>query len=138
MRNGMPKRSMRSRAIAVWDRTWNGMSRSGSRSWWRRCAISSRSRHPTLRPTTNVRDVLDTFELAGTMNPESLSAFVVSMAQAPSDVLAVEAFQARSKNRLRAVPLFERIDDLGARCSTRFDRCWRSRSIGRGSTDGKR
>ena len=39
------------------------------------------------------------------MNPESLSAVVVSMAQAPSDVLAVEAFQAHSKNRLRAVPL---------------------------------
>jgi len=61
----------------------------------------------------NVRDVLETFELAGQMNPESLSAFVVSMAQAPSDVLAVEALQAHSKNRLRAVPLFERIDDLG-------------------------
>ena len=68
---------------------------------------------PDFEADDNVRDVLDTFELAGTMNPESLSAFVVSMAQAPSDVLAVEAFQARSKNRLRAVPLFERIDDLG-------------------------
>lgn len=60
----------------------------------------------------SVRDVLDTFEMAGNMNPESLSAFVISMAQAPSDVLAVEALQAHSKNRLRAVPLFERIDDL--------------------------
>jgi len=65
-----------------------------------------------LEADDNVRDVLDTFELAGSMNPESLSAFVVSMAQAPSDVLAVEALQAHSKNRLRAVPLFERIDDL--------------------------
>jgi phosphoenolpyruvate carboxylase len=66
----------------------------------------------------NVRDVLDTFELAGSMHPESLSAFVVSMAQAPSDVLAVEALQAHSKNRLRAVPLFERIDDLGRAADT--------------------
>ena len=65
-----------------------------------------------LRADDEVRDVLDTFELAGRMNPESLSAFVVSMAQAPSDVLAVEALQAHSRNRLRAVPLFERIDDL--------------------------
>lgn len=65
-----------------------------------------------------VREVLDTFALAGTINPESLSAYVVSMAQAPSDVLAVEALQAHSKNRLRAVPLFERIDDLGRAADT--------------------
>ena len=73
---------------------------------------------PDFKADDNVRDVLDTFELAGSMNPESLSAFVVSMAQAPSDVLAVEAFQAHSKHRLRAVPLFERIDDLGRAAHT--------------------
>ena len=73
---------------------------------------------PDLNADDNVRDVLDTFELAGSMNPESLSAFVISMAQAPSDVLAVEALQAHSKNRLRAVPLFERIDDLGRAAET--------------------
>src|SRR6185436_1425562 len=73
---------------------------------------------PDLDADDNVRDVLDTFELAGGMNPESLSAFVVSMAQAPSDVLAVEALQAHSKNRLRAVPLFERIDDLARAAET--------------------
>src|SRR4051794_1174296 len=73
---------------------------------------------PDFNADDNVRDVLDTFELAGSMNPESLSAFVVSMAQAPSDVLAVEAFQAHSKHRLRAVPLFERIDDLGRAAHT--------------------
>ena len=71
-----------------------------------------------LQPGDDVRDVLETFELAGRMNPESLSAFVVSMAQAPSDVLAVEALQAHAKNRLRAVPLFERIDDLGRAADT--------------------
>ena len=69
-------------------------------------------------PGGEVGDVLETFELAGRMNPESLSAFVVSMAQVPSDVLAVEAFQVQSKNRLRAVPLFERIDDLGRAADT--------------------
>ena len=73
---------------------------------------------PEFEADDHVRDVLDTFELAGAMNPESLSAFVVSMAQAPSDVLAVEALQAHSKNRLRAVPLFERIDDLGCAAET--------------------
>jgi len=71
-----------------------------------------------LQADDDVREVLETFELAGRMNPESLSAFVVSMAQAPSDVLAVEALQSHSKNRLRAVPLFERIDDLGRAADT--------------------
>jgi phosphoenolpyruvate carboxylase len=56
--------------------------------------------------------------LAGGMHPESLAAFVVSMAQAPSDVLAVQALQAHAKNQLRVVPLFERIDDLGAAAGT--------------------
>ena len=66
----------------------------------------------------DVREVLDTFALAGTMHPESLAAYVVSMAQAPSDVLAVQALQAHSKTRLRVVPLFERVDDLGAAPAT--------------------
>src|SRR4029079_1221731 len=66
-----------------------------------------------LQAGDDVRDVLETFALAGRMNPESLSAFVVSMAQAPSDVLAVEALPAHSRNRLHTVPLVARIDDLG-------------------------
>jgi phosphoenolpyruvate carboxylase len=66
----------------------------------------------------DVREVLDTMSLAGGMHQESLAAFVVSMAQAPSDVLAVQALQAHAKNQLRVVPLFERIDDLGAAAAT--------------------
>jgi phosphoenolpyruvate carboxylase len=85
-------------------------------------AAALRDPHPLAPPDLDggeeVREVLDTFALAGTINPESLSAYVVSMAQAPSDVLAVEALQAHSKNRLRAVPLFERIDDLGRAADT--------------------
>ena len=69
---------------------------------------------PALDASDDVREVLDTFAIAATMHPESLAAYVVSMAQAPSDVLAVQALQAHSKNRLRVVPLFERVDDLGA------------------------
>ncbi len=65
-----------------------------------------------------VRDVVATFRLAGLLDPESLGAYVISMAQAPSDVLAVEAFQAHSKHRLRVVPLFERVDDLQAAAGT--------------------
>jgi phosphoenolpyruvate carboxylase len=76
---------------------------------------------PDFPADEDVREVLDTFVLAGEMHPESLAAFVVSMAQAPSDVLAVEALQARSTNRLRIVPLFERVDDLGTAAGTLRD-----------------
>jgi len=69
----------------------------------------------------DVMDVVATFRLAGQLHPESLGAYVISMAQAPSDVLAVEAFQAHSKHRLRIVPLFERVDDLGAAPGTLRD-----------------
>jgi phosphoenolpyruvate carboxylase len=65
-----------------------------------------------------LRDVAETFELIADTHPESLSAYVVSMAQAPSDVLAVEALQAHTGNRLRVVPLFERVDDLGRAAET--------------------
>jgi phosphoenolpyruvate carboxylase len=73
---------------------------------------------PDLAPDAEVREVLDTFKVAAEIHPESLSAYVVSMAQAPSDVLAVEALQAASPARLRVVPLFERVDDLGAAAAT--------------------
>ena len=84
-----------------------------------------RDQHPLAPPDLpadeEVREVLDTFAVAGGMHPESLAAFVVSMAQAPSDVLAVEALQAHATNRLRVVPLFERVDDLGAAAGTLRD-----------------
>jgi phosphoenolpyruvate carboxylase len=68
---------------------------------------------PDLRADDEVREVLDTVAVAGNMHRESLAAYVVSMAQAASDVLAVQALQAHSPNQLRVVPLFERVDDLG-------------------------
>lgn len=74
-----------------------------------------------LAASDEVRDVLDTFRAAAEIHPESLSAYVVSMAQAPSDVLAVEALQLGAPSRLRVVPLFERVDDLGAAAGTLRD-----------------
>ena len=68
---------------------------------------------PDLVADDEVREVFDTFKALGEIHPESLAAYVVSMAQAPSDVLAVEVLQAQSPARLRIVPLFERVDDLG-------------------------
>jgi phosphoenolpyruvate carboxylase len=58
------------------------------------------------------RDVADTFRMAASLHPESLGAYVISMARTPSDVLAVELLQQRAGCRLRTVPLFEQIDDL--------------------------
>jgi phosphoenolpyruvate carboxylase len=81
-----------------------------------------RDREPRIpsdgRWTDEVRDVLETFEAAACMHPESLSAFVVSMANAPSDVLAVEYFQAQAGLKLPVVPLFEQVDDLGHAAGT--------------------
>ncbi len=73
---------------------------------------------PDLAASDENRDVFATFRTAAEIHPESLSAYVVSMAQAPSDVLAVEALQAGSPSRLRVVPLFERVDDLEGAAAT--------------------
>jgi phosphoenolpyruvate carboxylase len=58
------------------------------------------------------RDVLETCRLAAGLGATSLGAYIVSMAQAPSDVLAVEFLLAQAGARLRVVPLFEQVDDL--------------------------
>ncbi|MEN3339943.1 MAG: phosphoenolpyruvate carboxylase [Acidobacteriota bacterium] len=73
---------------------------------------------PDLVADEEVQEVFATFKAAAEINPESLAAYVVSMAQAPSDVLAVEVLQGQSKSRLRVVPLFERVDDLGSAPAT--------------------
>ena len=63
-----------------------------------------------------VADVLHTFETVATIAPESLGAYVISMAAQPSDVLAVEFLQRRAgvTPPLRVVPLFETARDLRA------------------------
>lgn len=59
-------------------------------------------------------DVLDTFRMAAELHRDSLGAYVITMASAPSDVMAVEYLQqlAGVTPRLRVVPLFETADDL--------------------------
>jgi phosphoenolpyruvate carboxylase len=61
-----------------------------------------------------VRDVLETLRVASRLHPESLGAYVITMAGAPSDVLAVEFLQSLTGNRRpqRVVPLFETAADL--------------------------
>ena len=69
-----------------------------------------------LPPTSDeqVRDVVDTFRVAARIHPESLGAYVITMASAPSDVLAVEFLQmaAGTSHPQRVVPLFETGRDL--------------------------
>ncbi|EGG14024.1 Phosphoenolpyruvate carboxylase [Cavenderia fasciculata] len=61
-----------------------------------------------------VQEVLDTFRMAAELPAESLGAYVISMCQNPSDILAVELLQKESGNKFpqRVAPLFEMIDDL--------------------------
>jgi phosphoenolpyruvate carboxylase len=62
----------------------------------------------------DVGEVLDTFRVAAHLNPESIGAYVITMASAPSDVLAVELLQmiAGAEHPQRVVPLFETAADL--------------------------
>jgi phosphoenolpyruvate carboxylase len=62
----------------------------------------------------HVRDVLETFRVAARIHHESLGAYVITMASAPSDVLAVEFLQmaAGTSHPQRVVPLFETGRDL--------------------------
>ncbi|KAJ8426176.1 hypothetical protein Cgig2_021030 [Carnegiea gigantea] len=67
-----------------------------------------------LPKTEDVAEVLDTFHVISELPPDSFGAYIISMATAPSDVLAVELLQreCRIKNPLRVVPLFEKLADL--------------------------
>ena len=67
-----------------------------------------------LEASPEVHDVLDTFRMIARIPEESLGAYVITMARAPSDVLAVQLLQkeARVAAPLRVVPLFETSRDL--------------------------
>jgi phosphoenolpyruvate carboxylase len=69
---------------------------------------------PDLQASAEVRETLETFRTAAAIAADSLGAYVISMALAPSDVLAVELLQkeARIAAPLRVVPLFETMEAL--------------------------
>ncbi len=48
-----------------------------------------------METSAEVKDVLDTFKVIGQLPPDSLGAYVISMAHTASDVLAVVLLQAR-------------------------------------------
>ncbi|TVU07791.1 hypothetical protein EJB05_41160, partial [Eragrostis curvula] len=61
-----------------------------------------------------VADVLGCFRVLAELPPDSFGPYIISMATAPSDVLAVELLQREChiRNPLPVVPLFERLADL--------------------------
>lgn len=69
-----------------------------------------------LPKTEEIADVLDTFHVLAELPGDSFGAYIISMATAPSDVLAVELLQREChvKKPLRVVPLFEKLADLEA------------------------
>jgi len=84
---------------------------------------------PTMPMSDDVKEVMDTFRVVAKLGTQSLGAYVISMAQNTSDVLAVELLQREAKlmvlgeqgitpkedtDLLRVVPLFETLDDLNA------------------------
>ena len=69
-----------------------------------------------LKADAKVTDVLETFRVLAEIHPESLGAYVITMAGSPSDVLAVALLQRVTgvASRRRIVPLFETARDLTA------------------------
>ncbi|CAN4105056.1 unnamed protein product [Withania somnifera] len=69
---------------------------------------------PDLPKTEEIADVLDTFHVISELPADNFGAYIISMATAPSDVLAVELLQREChvKTPLRVVPLFEKLADL--------------------------
>jgi phosphoenolpyruvate carboxylase len=71
-------------------------------------------RLPIANANAQVRDVIDTFRMAACLPPDSLGAYVITMASVASDLLAVDFLQMVAGNRRpqRVVPLFETASDL--------------------------
>ncbi|EIE27459.1 PEPCase 1 [Coccomyxa subellipsoidea C-169] len=69
---------------------------------------------PGMATTAEVAEVLSTFRILAELPPDSLGAYIISMAHTGSDVLAVVLLQRECgvKQTLRVVPLFETLDDL--------------------------
>ncbi|QRV24840.1 phosphoenolpyruvate carboxylase [Marinomonas foliarum] len=65
-------------------------------------------------PTAEVKEVLDTFKMISNGQQNSFGSYVISMASAPSDVLAVALMLKESgvTFSMRIVPLFETLADL--------------------------
>lgn len=76
------------------------------------------SRRPLIpsgwQASESVTEVLDTCRLIGRTDPEALGIYIISMAQYPSDVLAVQLLlrECGCQYPMSVAPLFETLDDL--------------------------
>ena len=59
-----------------------------------------------------VRDVFETLRAIAELPEDALGAYIISMTENPSDVLAAEYLQRQFGSSLRVVPLFEEVDTL--------------------------
>jgi phosphoenolpyruvate carboxylase len=89
---------------------------------------------PDIQLTASQKDVMDTFRILGQLPSDSLGAYIISMAQMPSDVLLVVLLQREMgvKKLLRVVPLFETLEDLVKAPETMkvlFENEWYSKHI---------
>ncbi|WP_162564829.1 phosphoenolpyruvate carboxylase, partial [Acinetobacter baumannii] len=68
----------------------------------------------------DVQEVFATMRTLADQPPESLGAYIISMAEYPSDVLAVLLLQKEAgiQHPLRVVPLFETLKDLDGAATT--------------------
>jgi phosphoenolpyruvate carboxylase len=68
---------------------------------------------PQLLEDPSHREVLETFSAIADLGPDALGAYVISMAETPSDILAVAFLQHQAgRRRLPVVPLFETVSAL--------------------------
>jgi phosphoenolpyruvate carboxylase len=84
--------------------------------------------------TPDQQELMDTLQTCAALPSDSLGAYVISMAGAPSDVLAVRLLQKEAgiKKPLRVVPLFETLADLdhcGSTMETLFSIPWYKNDI---------
>jgi phosphoenolpyruvate carboxylase len=77
-------------------------------------AHNHRLKPARMTSSPRVAEVLDTFRMIAAIHPESLGAYIITMAGRPSDVLAVELLQREAgvTPPRRVVPLFETARDL--------------------------
>jgi phosphoenolpyruvate carboxylase len=62
-----------------------------------------KTHHPPPKKTKKVREVMDTFRVAARLGSDSLGAYVISMAQKASDVLAVELLQKEARAQVQGL-----------------------------------
>jgi phosphoenolpyruvate carboxylase len=101
-------------ARALGHGSYLDLSEDGRQLYLRR-AIAMRTPIPdrlARRADNEVGDVLETFKTIAAIPSDSLGAYVVSMTEAPSDLLAVEYLQRVFGSSLRVVPLFEEVATL--------------------------